>query len=634
MALAIVRWLEEESDGHQLFDVRLGANRFYSWAVGSGSRRVKGVRMLTSTSRRSPLLGPLEPGDRGRTMLRVPGDAFDADHHHLQLLSFRDERMRGPAASPIVDVPWRWSPERSRRGDAPADRAAASSLPARLSHAQFLDALAGIVSQVLPAVQKALPVLGQLFGGAQKAPAAPGPGAQAGPGQAAAPQPDLAQLLAALLAQLQKAATPQSSAASLPAPARSRRYSHASWVQLLAALPALAPLLEKVLTPETIKTVVEAADPTKMLKTVFSGLADAAKIGQEATDKLHEHLRALNPGIGDDLAAPLLAGLSGAASSRGPRHLISRHVRLGVTDLAPAELGGYPQVAFRSGDQITLPVTVDTPRPIPAPTLLVRVKDADDLRVLAERSWTYERLDAGRLPAPAVLPAALTHRLPAGREYLVDLTLTWRGRDGLVGATITQLIRLVGERTFDTVQTAGPPVRLDDVTRDREWWHRVWTGELADGLNRVEATLRYGYRMDPRARERNRRVDTRADLAPAGRRRLTGTIDAGLDVSPAELSRLAVRLGSAPFDEDTMAALADPSFRAAFARDARATVAVHARRGAQVAVWVWPEVTLHTAMFRVPRETSPLTGQVLAFDTVPVAVPVPALAHVVATRSG
>ncbi len=301
MALAIARWRGEEADGHHRFDVDIGANRYYAWAIGSGSHLRDGVPMLTSRSQTSPLLGPLEPGARGRAVLRIPSDAFTAEDHHLQLLSFRDEQLRGPAASDVVEVPWRWAPP-ARRPDGGAGGYASSLRQAprtppvpQLSHAQFLDALTGLVSRILPAVegalpvvQKVLPVVGQLLGPT----APPASGAAAGGTAPAgrptpAGQPDLAQLLTALLAQLQEATAPRAPVAgrqSSLAMSSGHRYSYASWVQLLAALPALSGLLEKVLTPETVKTVVEAADPTKLLTTVINGATEAA------TDALAEAL--------------------------------------------------------------------------------------------------------------------------------------------------------------------------------------------------------------------------------------------------------------------------------------------------------------------------------------------------------
>jgi hypothetical protein len=161
MALSIVSWRDEQ-DGRQEFDAEIGANRYYAWGVGAGVTKHDGVRLLASRALTSPLLGPLEPGERGRVVLRVPSDAFTEEHHHLQLLSFRDQELRGPAASDLVEVPWRWQAGRSGtedpmtttpyatarsttwNGSPPARRPLRR--PAQLSHAQFLDALAGLIS--------------------------------------------------------------------------------------------------------------------------------------------------------------------------------------------------------------------------------------------------------------------------------------------------------------------------------------------------------------------------------------------------------------------------------------------------------------------------------------------------------
>jgi hypothetical protein len=663
MALALLRWAGEDDDGSQRFDVDIGSNSFYAWAVGAGATTRDGVPMVSTRTRTSDLIGPLQPGRRGKTVLRVPGDSFDADHHHLQVLSFRDEELRGPAASDVVEVPWRWTPPSRRYG---ADAVAASmslGAPAtpiafeqRLSHAQFLDALLGIVSKALPVVKKILPTVEQLvpaIGGLLKGGgAATGGGAAGGGGgTATAPaKPDLGTLLAQLLQQITQATGATPPAATPPvvnppavtppaakqqsrsfAQSAPHRYSYASWAQLLAALPALSGVLEKVLTPETMQALIGAGDPNKLMKTVFDGLTSAAKLGQEATDKLHEHLRALNPGLGDNLLIPLLASMS--MSQTDVRHKLSRRVSLGIADLAPIDLGGYPQVAFRHGDEISLPVTVDTDRPIPRPTLRARLKDAGTLATLATREWRFDRLEAGRIQQPAVLPTSLTARLQPGREYLVDLALTWQGRSGLVGATTCQLIRIVGAMTFDTMDTGREPVRLDDVDGDRAWWHRVWSGQFDANSRRVEADINYEYRLA--TGDTNGRRDSATDFAADGEStRLRGTISSGLDVAIAELSRLARRLSGESLASDVMTALADESFAAAFGRAARTRVSVRGRRGGQAAIWVWPEVKVHDVTFQVPDEISPLTGQILSFTPFVAAVPVPAIAHVVTTKSG
>ena len=687
MALSTVTW-RGESDGFQEFDADVGSNRFYAWGVGSGVQRRDGVPMLSTRRTTSPLLGPLPEQRRGRLVLRVPSDAFTREDHHLQLLSFRDEGLRGPAASDVVDVPWRWSrpdreepamsmalattlgPHESGRTHPGAGQPAplcAGRLPGspRMSEAQFLGALGGLISQVLPIVQRALPIVQEALpivgeiGRALAPPTPAAPGAPAAGGQAAV-RPDLGALLARLLGQVQRLTSPDAPAApgtptapaavspaqagaaapvvqaSLGRSAGRGRYSEAQVAPLLAALPALAPLLQSVLTPQTVQSLISAADPNRLLQTTFAGLMDAAKIGQQATDALHAHLRALNPGTGDDVLIPLLASMStGASAGSGtPRHRRSRLVTLEVPDLAPVELQGYPQVAFRWGEDVTIPVAVHTPRPIRRARLQVCVKDVASQAVVAERTTRHATVEDGRLDPPVQLPGAVTHRLRPGREYLVCLRLLWPGKDGPMGTTTAQLVRLVGPAVFDSVDSGGRPVRLDDVDRDRDWWHQVWADTVEERSSRVRARLDYDYRLTASGRgPGNRRRQTRVDLDPVTGRRSEGRLGAGLDVSVASLSRLAQRLDADPFDDDTLRALDDPAFRAAFDRTAGCEVSLHGRRHSRMAVWVWPEVKLHEVFLRTPGQVSPTTGQVLSFETRPVRVPIPALAHVLTTRS-
>lgn len=664
MALAIIQWRGDDG-AHQEFDVEIGSNRFYAWGVGSGGRDHDGVRLLADRSHTSPLVGPLEPHARGRAVLRVPSDAFTDEHHHLQLLSFRDEELRGPASSDIVEVPWRWTRnDRSKEASVtalaftaqPVSRPPQVTPPvAPMSHAQFFGALGGVISQLLPIVSQALPmiqqaapVIGRLLApSAPSAPAGSAAGAAAGTAGGAAGG-DLIQLLTQLLTQVQRAtpaapaglaaAPPTAAPPALAVPSQAAsvpQYSHAAMAPLLAALPALMPLLQQVLTPQTVQTLIQTADPNRLLQTVTAGVMDAARIGQEATNKLHEHLRALNPGLGDDVLIPMIAAMSTTAAQNDarPAHRLSRLVRLALPDLSPVPLGGHPQVAFRQGDPITLPVSVDTPRPINRARLEVCLRDAGTLARVARRTWTLARVDAGRLEQEIVLPSALTGALETDREYLVDLALNWPGSSGLMGATATQLIRVVGEATFAGLDTGGTPIRLDDVDRDRDWWHRVYADTVEESSHRTRVRLDYDFRLLRGNPSRNRRTETKVDLDPVNARRAEGTLRAGLGVSLAALSQLAERLTGAGFDQRTIEALSAPSFARAFDRSASCQVQLQGRRGASVAVWVWPEVKVHQAFLDVIGDRSPLTGQVTSFETVAVPVPVPGLAHVLSTRS-
>jgi hypothetical protein len=669
MALAILR-LRGERDGFQEFDVEIGTNRYYSWSIGSAIQLRDGIQILVRRAEDSQLLGPLPLTFRGRTLLRIPSEKFTHQDHKIQLLSFLDEDLRGPSVSDIEEVPWPWTPrnrksEKMRENESMAaitlstppvpvnegfhvkPMSLGGRLPGspQLSQAQFLQSLGGFISQILPIIQQAVPLVTQLV--------SPPASSSRRSGISVAPSnQDLSQLLSALLEQVQAlapASAPAKTSASVtqgigpdggsPAPQQpiseaSSSYSFAAVAPLLAALPALAPLLQSVLTPQTVQSLISAADPSRLLQSTFAGLLDVARIGQQATDQLNAHLRALNPGTGDEMLIPLLASMSTEASTGDspPTHRISHVVRLEVPDLVPVELQGYPQVAFRWGEDITIPVRVITPRSIPRPRLEVLVRDAITHVCKARRVLRFSQLEQGRLPEPVTLPAALTHRLGPGREYLISLRLLWPGRKGLVGTTIAQLVRLVGTAVFDSVDTGGAPIRLDDVERDREWWHRIWSENFDAESKRILARLDYDYRL-LNGNRGNQRQDSQIKLAPVTERRVEGNLQTGLEVSLSSLSRLAEYIGASSFDEDTMQALADPAFREAFERTATCQLRLQGRRYARMAIWVWPEVKLHNVYLRVPGGVSPTTGQVLSFATRPVQVPIPGLVHVLTTRS-
>ena len=111
MALAILALEEIEGDTAH-FQVELGENAFYRFAIGSDeTERAAGLTSLADPVFESELIGPVPPSARGRTSFTVPLDHFDRDHRFIQLMSFRTSNGHGPAVSDIVALP----PSRGQR---------------------------------------------------------------------------------------------------------------------------------------------------------------------------------------------------------------------------------------------------------------------------------------------------------------------------------------------------------------------------------------------------------------------------------------------------------------------------------------------------------------------------------------
>ena len=105
MALAILRFVDA-ADGHASFDVSIGSNLYYVYAVGDGvTERLHGIEFLSEPIFTSEMVGPVAPSANGRTQLDVPLERFDREHRQIQLMSFRTPQRDGPAVSDVLRVP-------------------------------------------------------------------------------------------------------------------------------------------------------------------------------------------------------------------------------------------------------------------------------------------------------------------------------------------------------------------------------------------------------------------------------------------------------------------------------------------------------------------------------------------------
>jgi hypothetical protein len=103
MALAILRFQESEG-GKSRFQVDLGTNRFYTYAIASDQIHPNGLTLLKDPVYISPVIGPLAESSLGRTILEVPNDKFDRQHRLIQITSFRTADRVGPAYSEVIQV--------------------------------------------------------------------------------------------------------------------------------------------------------------------------------------------------------------------------------------------------------------------------------------------------------------------------------------------------------------------------------------------------------------------------------------------------------------------------------------------------------------------------------------------------
>ena len=521
-----------------------------------------------------------------------------------------------------------------------------------MSQSFFLDALVSLIPKVLPSV---LPLLGSLFGGRGNG---SGPAPAAAPAAAGAAQqqilqavgnPQIAQLIATLIQQLipgVAAAGPGSgarpaTATPAPAPAPGAQpavaqslsaYSNAMVfpiAAIAAALPALMPLLQQALNPETIKAITSVADPSKLIGTVTDSLKQFAGIGLQANQQVLDHLRALTPSVDDPALDQLLAGMSVNVSTPGPelRYRRARAVRLHFADLSPQTIHGRSRLAYRQDMDLSFPLSVETPQTINRAVLQVLLKDPKTLKILGEQKYRVEQAAQGRLEAVPRLSREKIAELLTGEDYLLTAVLVWKKKSGeKIGTSITQLITLVSEFSFDRVEESSELIPLNDVQKFRDFWHKAWQGSFSKERKRLVFDCKYYYALEAE-RDSNAQMETVFKTEETGVHKEEGRLKTGLLVSPFALNHLIPAISSYPMlGEAEMAALRSPDFTNRFSQAARVKVKLSGRVGDSAALWVYPEMKMQQVVL-VRAEQTNAAGHVLQFSEQRVHFPMPMLVH-------
>ncbi|WP_131105902.1 hypothetical protein [Ornithinimicrobium sufpigmenti] len=597
-------------------------------------------------------------------MIEIPHDAFSRPGTAVQILSYRTEALEGPAVSAVVrpahdPTGWRHRPHtvRAPRVDlAGSVDVSAPPVDRGVSTAMFLDSVVTAIAQLLPALSQLLPGVARLGGtfvpqaAGAAAPTGPSAGRPAGPPAPAAPatsaggavsdlgallaRPETAQLLQLLAEQVRNLTGARTLVTGQSYPG-GPTYAEAKALPaaLLAALPALMPLLQNVLSPQTIQSVLQTADPNRLLATITAGLGDLAKIGLQADQAQMEHLERLNPGLGDDLAERLLTSMTlrERRMRAEPDYRRSEQVSIAFVGLEPVTpMGGEPVVAFSASAPWHFTITAEIGRPIPSALLTLRVEERMSRRSRFERRTEVAVTGSGTL-ATVTVPVPVVSSLPLGTEYHVRATLTWPGRDGSWGTSRVLLLRVPGPVTAGGIHRDGELSALDDITNHRPFWHRVWAEDFSRDMRRAELRLRYVYRFDPEVVGTVREPTRMAVQTAEGRWKLTASLVSGLRLGIDAVDDLAWRLTGARLDPAVLAACAGiPAHE--LGGTAQATVSLRGRPGDQGAIWVWPEVRWHRITLHRPGDVMP-TGQVRSFTEDEVRLAFPALAHVLGASS-
>jgi hypothetical protein len=261
------------------------------------------------------------------------------------------------------------------------------------------------------------------------------------------------------------------------------------------------------------------------------------------------------------------------------------------------------------------------------------VKDCATQRRVVSRSWPVQSVTTGRLEPVPQLTNQEAATLKPGEDYLITMTLVWKGKGGRrLGATMTQLVTMVGRYTFDQVEQSTDVIPLSDVEADREFWHKAWQGTFAADRRKIVFNCKYQYALDPKASS-NAQMRTETETEPSTVNHELGTLRSGLVASAFALNKLMTRVANeAPLTPDELAALSTREFTDRFSQAARTQVSFRGRPGDSAALWVYPEVKVQQVVLREATEVNP-AGHVLRFAEHRVPFPFFVLAHFIGVAS-
>lgn len=751
MALAFLKYVER-SDGYHVFEADIGTNTFYQYKTGRTKRKQRGLEVVDEVSHQSALIkAPVTNKNDFNTgfTFRIPESAIDRDNRLIQLFSFRTQNQVSPAISEVITVLPSMSDldgdyklpkmmtlthTNGHASAVPTEHAQCNIKENKVSEAMFFNAILGalpnllanalpMISKVIPGLQKALPVAEKILPIVAKViPTDVQPGKEgldqifknispetlkaimevvqglnakndnsAANGKAEAKSlarhshdfsinpatlMQLAPLLEKILSpetikaigdnpvQLFKAISDSAvkfqkmgldqpekvrtvlngsnldktvQAMALRSSARMNRYSEAKIAPaLLAALPALMPVLEKVLSPDMIKAVGE--QPVKL----FNAIAEA---GLKHTKQELEHLEKINPGV-DDPAFDMLVASMSIKRSTGIKARFSNAYAIEFTDVKMIPIGGKEKVVYDRRQKIHIPVKItspdiNAPKQIPKAIFQLIIQDGLSMHMLLEKKFKLKDITVGSQVAGIVLDSDELKSLPLNRDLKLELSFHWKKGETTLGTFRNHYIRLSDGYLY---QRSGKTVKqhfaLNDVSRFRNYWHKVWEGgpETHDRW-KIDFECKYYYTLNDRDSSIKKLETKRKIVSDSGvghdndyRRKISGKLKSGMEVSLAAYNELLSLHQLAPLSAIQLSAFFGQEFIKESATAARVSVDFKGKRGDTAALWTYPEGNIQSHILSKVTTVDP-SGMITAAQEEEVFFPRFSTVHFIGTKS-
>ena len=732
MALAHLKYLGQFNNKHR-FHTDTGSNRFFQFKIGAEKGRYKGMERLDAIRLESSLFErPARNANPIRTdfAFEIEDRFFQQDNRYIQLASYQNKRKVAPAFSSVIAVKPSLAKDKielrrpiSFSQSSKIMQNSTLNIPVRNipfhyrepseSRAMFWSAIVNALPKILPAIT---PVVGQLLGGNKGNPPSTSNGQPASGESTPAISADLVDAIAdlvkklseknqssaqgltqqmafnpAMLAQLapllEKVVSPETINAigdqpmklfkaigdavlkmdqqemahleklnpgvkddsierilkSMSAVPDNGRFSSAKVAPaLLAALPALMPVIEKVLDPKTLQAIGD--QPVKM----FKAIGDAVlKMDQQEM----EHLERLNPGVDDPSIERILKSMSLSPSRKlGIPFKFDPRVDINFLDVQQVDLNGNKKVVYSKKQDIWVPISISTKanqppkRAIPKVIVELIIQDSDSMAVLLEKKFKIKELFFDQAIKEIVIRKEELAHLPTGKDLKLEISIIWkssRNRQNK-GSFKNHYIMLSADYIFDQIgPMQGQEIPLNDVVQHRSFWHKLWEGGLSRSRRwNIELDLKYFLLLQCENNEAQRLAtkkkliadNARTEEELPSRRKIKAKMKAGLELSLQQFNLVLQQLGQPMLSIEQLEALKTNEFKQHFQQVSRAHVELKGRAGDSAALWAYPEIGLYKVFLKKPGTVTAL-GQVTQFEQSEVLFPKPTSIHFIGTKS-
>ena len=753
MALAFLKYLEK-SDGHHVFEADIGTNTYYQYKTGKEKRKQKGLELVDEVSHQSALIKAPVTNRNGfdtRFVFRIQENLINRDNRFIQLFSYKTQNQISPAISEVVTILPSMSDfnadyklpkmmtlthTNGHSSKIKTEHAPCLIKETRVSEAMFFNAILGalpnllgnalpMIGKMIPGLQKALPIAEKLLPTISKIiPTDIKPGQEgldqilknispetiksimevvqglnakndnaAASGKAEtkslarhshdfsinpATLMQLAPLLEKVLSpetikaigdnpvQLFKAISDSAvkfqkmgldqpgqvnsalngsnldktvQAMALRSRARTTRYSEAKIAPaLLAALPALMPVLEKVLSPDMINAVGE--QPVKL----FNAIADA---GLKHTKQELDHLEKINPGV-DDPAFDMLVASMSVKKAVSIKAKFSNTYAIEFIDVKMIPIGGKEKVVYDRRQKIHIPVKITASESkgqkqlqFPKAIFQLIIQDGHSMNVLLEKKFKLKDIAVGSPVTGIVLDSDELKKLPANRDLKLELSFNWKKGETTEGTFKNHYLWLSDGYVY---QRPGKTVKqhfvLNDVSRFRNYWHKVWEGSPESHERwKIDFECKYYYALNDKGTsikklETKKKIvsDSAAEEGKDYRRKITGKLKSGMEISLAAYNELLSLHELVPLSAAQLGAFLGQEFMKESATAARVSVDFKGRRGDTATLWTYPEGNIQSYIIGKVTTVDP-SGMITAAQEEEVFFPKFSTVHFIGTKS-